>query len=482
MTVAAKRLQHGSVNSAVQVNDVHSKLNPTLVADHRKIASQADVLAAIEAAHRRHLPLAICGGGHAMGGQQFASDGILLDMNGMGRVLNFDSQSGLIEVEAGIQWPELISSYLDIQSGRRGQWGIRQKQTGADRLSIGGALAANIHGRVLNNRPLIEDIVSFTLIDANGELHNCSRAQNADLFRLTIGGYGLFGVVLTVTLQLVPRRKLERVVEILDLAELQDAFTSRVEEGYLYGDLQFRIDGKAPGFLQQGIFSCYRPVAVDTAIPADQVYMSEDGWQDLLYLAHTAKSAAFDRFAEFYLGTSGQLYWSDTHQLTTYLDDYHTQLDARLCNSRPGSEMITELYVPPAKLCEFMECAADVFRETGADLIYGTTRLIRRDDESFLAWARDDFACVIFNLHVEHSDGGIAASRLTFRRLIDVALSFGGSFFLTYHRHASRQQIERAYPQFEEFLNEKERRDPAGILASDWYRHHRRLFGKRNAR
>jgi len=74
--------------------------------------------------------LAIAGGRHAMGGQQFLSDGALLDMRQMSRVLGFDEDKGLLRVEAGITWPDVIRGYF---RGREAHWGIRQKQTGADR-------------------------------------------------------------------------------------------------------------------------------------------------------------------------------------------------------------------------------------------------------------------------------------------------------------------------------------------------------------
>lgn len=71
------------------------------------------------------------------------------------RVLAFDAAAGLIEVEAGIEWPESID-YLEGAPTPNGQrWSIRQKQTRADRLSLGGCLAANIHGRGLRMRPFI---------------------------------------------------------------------------------------------------------------------------------------------------------------------------------------------------------------------------------------------------------------------------------------------------------------------------------------
>src|SRR6185436_4717105 len=125
----------------------------------------------------------IAGGRHAMGGQQFLTDGHLVDMRAMNHVIEFDRTAGEIEVEAGMQWPELYAYLRDTQEQRAGGWTFVQKQTGADRLSIGGAMAANIHGRGLTRRPFVNDIAAFTLVDPHGRLLRCSRTEHADLFR-----------------------------------------------------------------------------------------------------------------------------------------------------------------------------------------------------------------------------------------------------------------------------------------------------------
>ena len=103
--------------------------------------------------------------------------------------------------------------------------------------------------------------------------------------------------------------------------------------------------------------------------------------------------------------------------------------------------------------------------------------MIEKDDESFLAWARERYACVIFNLHVDHTPEGIEKAAAHFRRLIDDAIGEGGSYFLTYHRWASRRQVETCYPQFAEFLKFKRKYDPEERFQSEWYRHYRAMFG-----
>src|SRR5262245_1334992 len=232
----------GSVRAAeaqVLVNDIHSKLNATRVARVVAVDSEAALAAALAAARAEGRPVCVAGGRHAMGGQQFAAGAVLIDMRPMRRIIGLDRERGVVEAEAGIQWPELISGLIAMQPQGPQSWAIIQKQTGADRLTLGGALAANIHGRGLTWRPIIGDVESFTLMDAEGRVVTCSRSENRELFRLAIGGYGLFGIITRVRLKLMPRLKLERAVRLIDIDELMPAFAQRIAEGYLYGDCQF---------------------------------------------------------------------------------------------------------------------------------------------------------------------------------------------------------------------------------------------------
>lgn len=459
-----------------RVNDIHSRLNETRVRRIVEAGSVEDVARAVREARAEGVAVSVAGARHAMGAQQFGTDTVLVDTSRLDRVLAFDSEAGTVEAEAGIRWPELIEGYLDLQRHSPSQWGIAQKQTGADRLTLGGSLGANAHGRGLTMKPMVADVESLVLIDAEGEVRRCSRTQDPELFRLAAGGYGLFGIVTSLTFRLVPRRKLERVVEIGRMDGLMDAFDERIRDGFLYGDFQFSIDESADDFLDRGVFSCYRPVDPETPIPEGQKELSDDDWRRLLYLAHADKAAAFAVYAEHYLASNGQIYWSDLHQLSPYFDGYHADLDAKLAAAHPGSEIITEIYVPRPRLADFMAEAREDFRRHGVDVIYGTVRLIERDDESFLAWAREPWACVVFNLCTLHTTDGVERSAQAFRRLIDLAVRHGGSYFLTYHKHARRDQVEACHPRFREFLRAKRERDPEERLQSDWYRHHRDLF------
>ena len=109
-------------------------------------------------------------------------------------------------------------------------------------------------------------------------------------------------------------------------------------------------------------------------------------------------------------------------------------------------------------------------------MIYGTVRIIEKDDVVFLPWAKQDYACTVLNLHVDRDPRGIESAKRVFRRLIDLALRRDGNYFLTYHRWATREQVLAGYPQFIEFLRIKREYDPDERFQSDWYQHYREMF------
>jgi FAD/FMN-containing dehydrogenase len=229
--------------------------------------------------------------------------------------------------------------------------------------------------------------------------------------------------------------------------------------------------------LQRGVFSCYEPIDAQGPIVAKKE-LREDDWLELLRLAYTDRENAFKRYSDYYLSTNGQTYWSDTSQLSAYLPNYAQKIREQI-GGEESSLIITEIYVPRPDLPNFLAQAAELLRSNRTIVIYGTVRLIEKDDESFLAWAKQSYACIIFNLLTLHTPSGIEASARSFRDLIDLAIARGGSYYLTYHKFAKPEQVLTCYPQFKQFLDLKRKYDPVERFQSDWYRYYRQLFASR---
>ncbi|WP_162580363.1 FAD-binding protein [Variovorax sp. PBS-H4] len=463
------------------LDDVHSQLNPTPVAHLCRPRTLSELQAAVRRAAIAGQRISVSGGRHAMGGQQFAVDSLHIDTRGLDRVLKTDPSAGLLQIEAGAQWPRIVEATHAMDAAGQGRWGIRQKQTGVDDVTLGGSIAANAHGRGLAMQPLGNDIEDLTLVDARGDVVFCSRTHNAELFSLVIGGYGLFGIVYAATLRLCPRLLVRRVVDVLDLDDAVNAVFRRADEGCAYGDFQFAIDSQDHHFLRRGVLACYKPAELDGTRGHAAADLAPDAWLQLLELAHHDKQAAFAQYARHYLDTHGAVYGSDTMQLSTYIPSYADFLASRQPAKKAFVKetlVIGEHYVPRHRLLAFMQQARDILRVFGTEVIYGTIRSILRDTTSYLPWAKEDFACIIFNLRTPHDDTGRARTADTFRALIDASAALGGSFYLTYHRHASAAQVRRCYPQFGAWLAKKLEHDPHELFVSTWYMHYRGAFAR----
>ena len=451
------------------LNDVQSRLNETTVARVVEPSTTLEVRDAILEASTEGLAACPAGTLHSMGGQQFISGGVSMSTSRLKAIGPLDTGSATVWVQSGVTWPELTAWLRAEQQARSGELTIIQKQTGADDLTLGGALSSNVHGRVLGRKPIVDDIESFYLTGPAGDRVLCSRSNNSELFRSAIGGYGLFGLVDSMLLKLEPRTQLVRRVSEVTTAEVMGALQERMSQGATFGDFQYMTDETSPDFMSKGILSTYTPTGSVTAIPEDQLGLSTEDWMRLYVLAHTEKARAYAEYAGHYLQTDGQLYWSDEHQFSPYLPDAGPRMAQHLGWTTFASLMISELYVPQDRFEQFMSSARRTVLETGANVVYGTVRLIKAEDETVLRWAKQDYACIIFNLLVEHSPEGIDRARDQFRALIDCALDEGGCYYLTYHRWAGRDQALKAYPELPRFLELKDKYDPNGLFDSDWF-------------
>ncbi len=150
--------------------------------------SVAELRAALAAAHAAGRTVALRGTGNSYGDASTdATDGIVVDVHRLNRILAFDPETGVVEAEAGVTIEKLWKHIVP-----HGFW--PRVVSGTMFPTLAGAAAMNIHGK--NNfavGTIGEAIREFDLVLANGDLVTCSRAANADLFHAAIGGFGMLG-------------------------------------------------------------------------------------------------------------------------------------------------------------------------------------------------------------------------------------------------------------------------------------------------
>jgi FAD/FMN-containing dehydrogenase len=134
------------------------------------------------------------------------------------------------------------------------------------------------------------------------------------------------------------------------------------------------------------------------------------------------------------------------------------------------------LLVLPDKVDAFLAEARHRCAEWRLPLAGVEVRRTAEEQDSFLRWARREYAALTLHLG-EPPALGVAVRTTQLRQsLIDAAIEHGGSFPVSCTPEATRAQVESCYPQLRAFLAEKRRIDPAERITNSWYRHYRSLF------
>lgn len=152
------------------------------------------IVDAFEAARELGLTVALKGGGNSYGDAFQSPEGIVVDLSRMNRILAYDPRTGIIKCEPGVTidalWKHVIAD---------GWW--PPVVSGTSKVTLGGALAANIHGKNnYNAGPIGEHVLSFALLKPDGATVSCTSCD--DLFYAAIGGFGLLGAFIEIEIQL----------------------------------------------------------------------------------------------------------------------------------------------------------------------------------------------------------------------------------------------------------------------------------------
>jgi FAD/FMN-containing dehydrogenase len=135
------------------------------------------------------------GAGCSYGDASVNSQGLNLDLTRMNRILDFDAQTGIADLEAGVSIEQLWTHILP-----QGYW--PKVVSGTMFPTVAGAAAMNIHGK--NNfrvGTFGDNVLEFDMLLPCGDLRTCNRQQNADLFHAAIGGLGMLGCFTRLRLQ-----------------------------------------------------------------------------------------------------------------------------------------------------------------------------------------------------------------------------------------------------------------------------------------
>jgi decaprenylphospho-beta-D-ribofuranose 2-oxidase len=155
-----------------------------------------EIQSAFKLAKENRFTVTLRGAGKSYNDASLNGGGIVLNLQRMNRITSWNPGSGSVTAEPGVTICQLWQSVLPD-----GWW--PPVVSGTMTTTLGGCLAANVHGKNnFHEGPIGEHVTEFTALLPTGAEVTCSPKKNGDLFRAMIGGMGMLGMFTSITLQM----------------------------------------------------------------------------------------------------------------------------------------------------------------------------------------------------------------------------------------------------------------------------------------
>jgi hypothetical protein len=450
-----------STNDISHANDV-SELNETPIATTIDVTNKQTIINAINFANQHKMQISICGTKHSMGGQSIAKNSIRLDMLKYSKVLSLDIPNKIVTVESGITWAKLIV-YLN-------QYGLTpQTLQSYSTFSVGGSISVNAHG-ITNDKTVGASVVEMEIAMADGKLVRCNRTNNSTLFSLVIGGYGLFGVITEVVLKIEPNASYE--MEYLK--------TSVANFKQTYDDAKWNscaIKMTKINIVNFDDVYCYMLYTKQTGIvsvlgnePNQMSYLGQ-----LLYKwALPIKSVQKFRY-DLENATRKPLdVSSDIIERNQLLYESATPL-ANLVTifvKLNQTHILQEFFVPDNAFLGWMAFLKQYFlvkhlREVV--LLNISIRYVEKDENAYMKYAKQNVYAFVFYYRLNKTQSADAELAKIHFDLVNASIMFGGTFYLPYRHHYTKQQLLHCYPEIVQFMKLKKKYDVNNVFGNLWF-------------
>lgn len=448
----------GFTNDASQLN--LTEIDTLIVVPNNKKEIQNQLKLVLRYAKEKNLKISIAGAQHSMGGHSISPKGILLNMLPY-KQMELDEKNNILTIGSGALWEDAIN-YLD-KYGKS----IAVMQAFSS-FSIGGSLSVNGHGWQKNLPPVSSSVISFTLMNADGEIINCSREENPELFKLVIGGYGLFGIILDVRLKVVDNIALQYKSAAINsedyVSQYQKIITDNENVNLVFGRL--RISDKK--FLEESTI-IYFEKSDEKPLSLEKQRSKNKEVRRVVF--RSTVNSEYGKRLRWDLETGMNSILNNTVFTRNELLNGHVSL---IENKDPTStDLLHEYFIPDRNFNQFIKDIKPILKDSGIDLLNITIRAVDRDADAYMNYAREHVFGFVLLFNQKKTEKQENAMKALTNKLVDVTIKNDGTFYLPYRLHIDKMKMRKAYPQSDSFFELKRKYDPQEIFKNKFYLHYK---------
>lgn len=454
--VAASALAPFKAFAQRLVLDDASGLSATPVFSHwiAKSEGEAELIARLrselkEAAAQKR-PVCVSAARHSMGGQSLARNGTAIEFD-INRC-EPDRAAKIFRVNAGTRWYQVVQ-HLDKIG-----FSPAVMQSNSD-FGVASTFCVNAHGWPTPYGPFGSTVRSFRMMMADGSIVACSRKENSELFSLMMGGYGMFGIILDLEVDMVENLLVRPKHELMRAEEFSARFVQAIEKDPNVRMIYGRLNVSKKTFFQEALLITYRPEPDQSKLPPVSEGGALTGFSNRIYRGQVGSEDI--KGLRWYLETSAN------PAISSGISTRNSLMNEKVENLRQldyrRTDILHEYFVAPERFNEFLRGCREIIPPSKSEFLNVTLRYVLQDDTSVLAFAKTNRIAAVMSFSQERTSEGEKDMIRTTEALIDLVGSIGGSFYLPYRLHARADQVRKIYPNTERFIERKRHYDP-GLL------------------
>lgn len=425
-----------------------------------KATNRSELQKIVKRANKNGQHISVAGLQHSQGGHTYYKDGVVLDMRTFNKILEIDERAKTIRVEAGATWEDVQEAVLP--------YGLALKVTQSQSIfTIGGSLSVNAHGRDIRFGSMAGTVKEMTLLTPTGAVKKVTRDDPEEWMKYVFGGYGLFGVILDVTLELT-----ENDLYIIDTEKLRtDAYASYFKN---------LLD-------QHHTAMHYARLSVAPRSFLDEMYVINYNYTGKKDHQTSLKQEQGVRLSKLALdigrqgGALEDLFWETQKRYIRSIDGKKiTRNNAMRSEStfmeftKPGRvEVLQEFFVPVQSYEAYIKDLKQLLPANDKDDDFKvhniTVRYAAKDNFTTLNYAKEDMLGFVVLMQHGLKDEEVKDAKAIIRDWTELTMKHGGTYYLPYYRYQTKEQFKASYPKWKKFQEEKLRRDPNEVFQNLFY-------------